>query len=191
MKICLAGPWFKRHGIARYHWGLAGALIAKGHEVTVWSPWQPDAGDEFETEPVEALKGSYADHQQAINSCDVVHLQSESILIEPGFTYVNRMIAGQGRPPIVQTLHSNCNAYLPAVSFLFVHNTPSLFSKVWMVKRNLVQVPMWCPKIDYTDPPDDDVLWIRWKSSWACCASESPIILSGRNSPKPPGFMNN
>ncbi len=165
MKICLVGPWFKRHGIARYHWGLCEALLDKGHEVIVWCPWEPGSGDDWETEPISSLTGSYQENKAKINSCDVIHLQSESIYAKPGFDHVLGMLHDPNRPPVVQTLHSNCNHYLSEISFLFVHNTTKLFQDVWQVHRPLVQVPMWSPKVSPVEPPDEDRLWIRWKTN--------------------------
>lgn len=162
LRILLVGPWLYPHSIAEYHRGLARELVNLGHKVFVWCPW--DFPGQQIVDPVNGCYERYEVSKTFLHSFDVAHLQSECINQEPGFSELGSFLK-ESKIPAVQTLHSNCNHYLPRVNFFLVHNNPEEFKEAWCIDRKPIKVPMWAPEIDYVPPKTKDHYLLQWKNN--------------------------
>lgn len=158
MKVGFLTTWKQRKSIAVYAAGLAEALLDLGHQVVVWDTAE-GRGDCL-TGPTSCVHAAEA--VAALKECDVLHLQSEDFT-QPEWNNVYEALRKLQHVPLVQTLHSNCNPYLPQVKFFFAHH-PDLMEK-WCIDREAVIVPMPAPKIDYVPPTEREYHLISFQNN--------------------------
>ncbi len=99
-------PSRSRGGVGHFTHGLAHALIARGHEVTVFSQDPAPAGADYAVSHVPVADGRLAPlaFPLALRRCDfsrfdVIHAQGDE-----------QWISRRGRPPVVRTMHGTALA---------------------------------------------------------------------------------